>query len=103
MRAGAMGGPCCRGMEPPKGPEWEPAAAGWEPLLEEALTICDKHNGCCPSVHNMKTSLDQEWTAKANEYLNKHSLQVEVHGFYTYNGQSSQPHLVLQIKKQPPL
>ena len=98
--SGAMGGPCCRGLEPPKGPEWEPAAAGFEPFLEEAYTLCQKNAGCCGSdCLKMKKVLDEEWLGRANEYLGTHKLKVEVFAFYSYNGQSTQPHLMLQIKK----
>ena len=85
----AMGGPCCRGLDPPSGPEWESAKAGFMPMLDDAYTICAKHNGCCPSIERMKKDLDAEWTPKANTYLGTYKLSVEVHAFYTYNGQSS--------------
>ena len=43
----AMGGPCCKGLNPPEGPEWDAAAAGFEPFLEEAFVVCQKNGGCC--------------------------------------------------------
>ena len=45
----------------------------------------------------MKKVLDEEWLGRANEYLGTHKLKVEVFAFYSYNGQSTQPHLMLQI------
>jgi len=90
---------CCPGMKPPSGPEWDAAGPGFEPLLAEAHAICSKYNGCCPQVHKMKADLDANWVSKANEYLGEHKLKVETFAFYTSDGKSAQPHLVLQIKK----
>ena len=46
-----------------------------------------------------KPALDNDWTGRANTYLATHGLTVEVCAFYTYNGQSASPHLVVQFSK----
>jgi len=94
---------CCPGLKAPSGPEWDAAAAGFEPFKEECVKICfDKASSCCcncPDCFKMKANLDADWTNRANEYLKAHGLKVEVHAFYTSDGKSSTPHLVLQFSK----
>lgn len=79
---------CCMSGKPPSGPEWEAAKPTFLPLLEEAYAICDKNNGCCPSIEKMKTDLEADWTAKANEALHPHGLKVEICAFYQYSARS---------------
>eukprot|EP00326_Haptolina_ericina_P008476 CAMPEP_0181224680 /NCGR_PEP_ID=MMETSP1096-20121128/31261_1 /TAXON_ID=156174 ORGANISM="Chrysochromulina ericina, Strain CCMP281" /NCGR_SAMPLE_ID=MMETSP1096 /ASSEMBLY_ACC=CAM_ASM_000453 /LENGTH=92 /DNA_ID=CAMNT_0023317789 /DNA_START=96 /DNA_END=374 /DNA_ORIENTATION=- len=89
-------------MSTPTGPEWEAAQPGFQTFLDEAATVGSAAGkGCCNcyDVMKMKAELDKEWTAKANEYLKAHGLILEVHAFYTSDGKSSHPHLVLQFKK----
>ena len=91
--------PCCGGITTPKGPEWEAAKEGFKPLMEEAGVIALKASGCCSDVFGMKKVLDAEWTDRANTYLATHGLKVEVCAFYTSNGKSAEPHLVIQFSK----
>lgn len=91
---------CCPGMALPSGAEWEAAKGGFDPFLDEAAAICKKHNSCCADIHAMKSSLDADWLNRANDYLSAHGLQVEVCAFWTSDGKSSSPHLVLQFSKK---
>ena len=93
-------GACCPGVAPPKGEEWEKAKDGFEVFLTEAATTAFKTGGCCMDVFKVKTALDADWTTRANTYLATHGLQVEVCAFYTSDGKSTSPHLVLQFKKK---
>ena len=93
--------PCCPGITSPKGPEWDAAAEGFKPFLEEASAVTYKSIscGCCVDVFKAKANLDGDWTARANTYLGQHGLKVEVCAFYTSDGKSSTPHLVVQFSK----
>ena len=97
--------PCCPGVTKPEGPEWEAAKADYLPFREELIQIVCKDKasrtcmGCCVDVHSAKRNLDQDWTGRANAALAKHGLQLEVCAFLTYNGQSAQPHLLVQFSK----
>ncbi len=91
--------PCCKGLAKPSGPEWEAAEAGFEPFLAEAATTAFKVGGCCMDVFKVKANLDADWTTRANTYLATHGLKVEVCAFYTSDGKSAHPHLVLQFSK----
>lgn len=93
---------CCPGVAKPKGPEWEAAmAAGFQSHIDKIHGIVQADKACCgcPDPIRLKNTFDQEWTPAANEFLKPHGLKVEVSGFYTYNGQSSQPNLFFQFKK----
>ena len=62
--------------------------------------MCKKNAGCCGAdCMKMKAALDADWTTRANAYLGTHGLQVEVCAFYTSDGKSAHPHLVLQYSK----
>lgn len=95
---------CCPGVASPAGPEWDKAQAGFTAFLEEAyeLAIHKTPHGCCGchDVFKIKATLDGEWTARADAYLAEHGLQVEVCAFYTSDGKSTSPHLVLQFSKK---
>ena len=96
---------CCPGMKAPSGPEWEAAKEGLKPFLDEAVPVVfDKGKacgGCCLDVFAAKKALDGDWTGRANAYLATHGLALEVCAFYTSDGKSSHPHLVLQFRKAP--
>ena len=91
--------PCCPGMHSPTGAEWEAAKEGFTPFLEEAATTAFKVGGCCMNVFNVKKELDKDWTNRANTYLATHGLTLEVCAYYTSDGKSTHPHLVLQFTK----
>ena len=94
---------CCPGLVSPNGPEWEAAQAGFKVLQDEAYHIAmveaPKRCGCCSDVFTIKRLLDEKWTERANEFLKEHGLSVEVCAFFTSDGKSSSPHLVLQFTK----
>jgi len=90
---------CCPGLKSPHGAEWEAASAGFEVFLSEAYTTAKGVGGCCTDVFKIKAALDAEWTGRANTYLATHGLKLEVCAFYTSDGKSSTPHLVLQFRK----
>ena len=48
----------------------------------------------------MKAALDSEWLSKANDELGKNGLLCKVHSFFTSDGKSAQPHLVIQFSKK---
>ena len=52
-------------------------------------------------VTGLQKALDGDWTGRANAYLATHGLALEVCAFYTSDGKSSHPHLVLQFRKAP--
>ena len=94
----------CPGLAAPKGPEWEAAlAAGFQAEIDKIPGIVNANAGCCgcPDPIKLKGIFDKEWTEGANAALKEHGLMVEVSGFFSYNGQSSQPHLFFQFKKLP--
>ena len=97
--ANCMNCPCCPGLKAPAGPEWEAAQEGFAPFLEEATATCVKAGGCCSDPFKQKAALDADWTGRANTYLATHKLKLEVFAFYTSNGKSAEPHLVLQFVK----
>jgi len=97
-RAGCS--PCCPGLSMPSGPEWEAAQAGFKTYLDEAASIAYGAKGFCANPHKIKSALDAEWTAKADTYLATHGLQVEVCAYWTSDGKSSHPHVVLQFSKK---
>ena len=92
-------GMCCPGLKPPKGPEWEAAEAGFKILQDEATSIIMKTKNCCFDPFKVKAALDADWTVRANAELAKNGLAVTVHAFYTSDGKSAHPHLVLQFSK----
>ena len=94
-----------KALSPPSGPEWDAviAAGEWPRLKAEADKIACAApkgcGGCCEDIFKMKKALDEQWTPKANEELNKHGLKVEIIAFYTSDGKSSHPHLWMQFFK----
>ena len=44
--------------------------------------------------------IDSEWLSKANDELGKNGLLCKVHSFFTSDGKSAQPHLVIQFSKK---
>ena len=96
---------CCDGLRLPSGPEWDAAEPDFQPFLDECaqIAIADQKSrscgGLCIDVFRAKGNLDNDWTIRANTYLAKHGLQVEVCAFYTSDGKSSTPHLCLQFSK----
>ena len=91
---------CCPGLAEPHGAEWDAAKDGFAPFLEEAATTALKAGGCCMNPSKAKTALDADWTNRANTYLAGHGLSVAVHAFYTSDGKSATPHVVLQFAKK---
>jgi len=96
--------PCCPGITKPKGAEWDAAKEGMKPFLEEAKTTVFAKGkacgGCCIDVFKAKEALDADWTTRVNAYLETHGLSVEVCAFYTSDGKSTTPHLVMQFSKK---
>merc|ERR1711939_622408 len=91
-------GGCC-GPSPPDGPEWSAAYPGFEKYLAEVDEVVDEAPRCCggPDFQGVKAHLDSKWLPQANEHLAKHGLVGDLYFFWTYNGQSSQPHLWMRI------
>ena len=86
-------------LQTPTGPEWEAAKDGFKPFLEEGAKTALSAGGCCMNPFAAKTALDADWTARANTYLGTHGLAVEVCAFYTSDGKSATPHVVIQFHK----
>jgi len=91
-------GGCCN-PSPPSGDKWDAAWADVEATFLELDTLVAEGPKCCfsPDLEAVKTLLDRDYMPKVKELLQKHGFTADLYFFWSYNGQSSQPHLWMRI------
>ena len=96
-------GGCCK-PSAPVGIKWDAAYAATEKLLDEVDTELANDPTCCgsPNYEDAKTTLDPKWVPAINVILQKHGFTSDLYAFWTYNGQSSQPHLWMRVYEYKP-
>ena len=92
-------GECCM----PVGPSDSRWTAAKHDGMMELLREVDAHSTidstCCnmPDPFKSKAELDAEWMPKFNALLAKHGLVGQLHAYWSYNGQTSQPEMQMLI------